>query len=212
MNKGEELAKLKKEMEADKSLPLREGATQLVFGDGNPDSEYYFLGEAPGYWEDQQGKPFVGQAGQLLNRTLESIGLARADVYISNVVRYRPPSNRDPSPAEIAAFQPYVDRELEIINPKIIVTLGRFSLGKFLPGEFISKVHGKPVVVTWKGQDVTIVPMYHPAAALRAREIMEQFQEDFQKLPEILKKINKFVPDGIKEEENKEKREQMNLL
>lgn len=204
MNKQEELAKLKKDMEDDKSLPLREGATQLVFGDGNPDAEVYCLGEGPGYHEDQQGKPFVGQAGQLLNRLLESIGLKREDVYISNVVRFRPPQNRDPLPEEIAAFQPYVDREIEIINPKIIVTLGRFSMGKFLPYAKISSVHGKPQVLEWKGKKIAVVPMYHPAAALRAGAIMEAIKEDFKIIPEVLEEVK--VKERIKtEEENRPK-------
>lgn len=210
MNKQEELAKLKKEMEDDKSLPLREGATQLVFGDGNPDAEVYCLGEGPGYHEDQQGKPFVGQAGQLLNQLLQSIGLKREDVYISNVVRFRPPQNRDPLPEEIAAFQPYVDREIEIITPKIIVTLGRFSMAKFLPYAKISSVHGKPAVLEWKGlpaqsgRKITVVPMYHPAAALRSFEIMQQIKEDFKIIPEVLKKLDKDI--------DKEKSEQMSLV
>ncbi|MEK7521358.1 MAG: uracil-DNA glycosylase, partial [Patescibacteria group bacterium] len=186
MSKAEELARLKQEMEEDKSLPLRTPETRLVFGEGNPDAEIYFIGEGPGYNENLQGRPFVGVAGQLLDRTLGSIGYKREDVYISNVVRFRPPQNRDPLPEEIAAFQPYVDREIEIINPKIIVTLGRFSMNKFLPGEMISRIHGKPRVVKFKGKDATIVPMYHPAAALRAGAVMEQFKEDFKRLPEIL--------------------------
>lgn len=190
MDKAEELAKLKKEMEEDKSLPLRTSETRLVFGEGNPDTDLYFLGEGPGYNENLQGRPFVGQAGKLLERTLDSIGLKREDVYISNVVRFRPPQNRDPLPEEIAAFQPYVDREIEIINPNIIVTLGRFSMNKFLPGELISRIHGKPRVVKFKGKDVTIVPMYHPAAALRAGAVMEQFREDFKKLPLVLENLS----------------------
>lgn len=206
MNKQEELAKLKKEMEDDKSLPLREGATQLVFGDGNPDAEIYCLGEGPGYHEDQQGKPFVGQAGQLLNQLLQSIGLKREDVYISNVVRFRPPQNRDPLPEEIAAFQPYVDREIEIINPKTIVTLGRFSMGKFLPYAKISSVHGKPAVLEWKGKKITVVPMYHPAAALRAGVIMEAIKEDFKIIPEVLSHLKQQI------EEEKNKTEQMSLV
>ncbi|OGY08710.1 MAG: hypothetical protein A2700_02285 [Candidatus Blackburnbacteria bacterium RIFCSPHIGHO2_01_FULL_44_64] len=205
MDKKEALTKLKEEIEKDKTLPLREEATRLVFGEGSPDSEIYCLGEAPGFHEDQQGRPFVGQAGQLLNKTLELIGLKREDVYISNVVRFRPPQNRDPLPEEIAAFQPYVDQEIEIINPKIIVTLGRFSMNKFLPGEFISKIHGKPRVVKWHGKDVTIVPMYHPAAALRAGAVMQQFKEDFQSLPQFLKDLDK-------EEEKETKPEQMELV
>lgn len=206
MSKLEDLAKLKKEMEDDKSLPLREGATQLVFGDGSPDAEVYCLGESPGYHEDQQGKPFVGQAGQLLNRLLESIGLKREDVYISNVVRFRPPQNRDPLPEEIAAFQPYVDREIEIINPKTIVTLGRFSMGKFLPYAKISSVHGKPAVLEWKGKKITVVPMYHPAAALRAGSIMEAIKGDFKVIPEVLANLKKVA------EEKKNRTEQMGLL
>lgn len=173
-------------MEQDENLPLREGVTRLVFGEGNPDSQIYFLGEAPGYWEDQKGRPFVGQAGQLLDQLIESINLKREDVYISNVVRFRPPQNRDPQPEEIAAFQPYVDEEIEIIQPKIIVTLGRFSLNKFLPNEKISRVHGRVRVVKWKEKDLVVIPMYHPAAALRNRDILIQLKEDFKKIKEAL--------------------------
>src|SRR6185312_5244874 len=141
MSKQQRLDSLKQRMEEDKSLPLRAGATQLVFGDGNPDSEIYFIGEAPGYHEDKQGKPFVGQAGKLLDETLAEIGIKRSDVYISNIVRFRPPANRDPEPDEIAAVQPYVDEEISIIDPKVIVTLGRFSMGKFIPNAKISLIH-----------------------------------------------------------------------
>lgn len=186
MDKKTELAKLKMQIEEDKTLPLREGATQLVFGEGSPESEIYFLGEAPGYWEDQKGRPFVGQAGKLLDELIASIGLKREEVYISNVVRFRPPENRDPTDEEIAAFAPYVDREIAIINPKIIVTLGRFSLGKFLPGEKISKVHGQARKINWQDKEVTVIPMYHPAAALRSAEILKQLKEDFKKIPQAV--------------------------
>ncbi len=195
MDKTSQLQKLKAEMEADQGLPLRHQATQLVFGEGNPDAQFYFLGEAPGYWEDQKGRPFVGQAGQLLDKTLEEIGLKRSDVYISNVVRFRPPGNRDPLPEELEAFAPYINREIEIIDPKIIVTLGRFSMGKFIPDQKISRIHGRVFQVEWKDKKVTVVPMYHPAAALRAGEVLKQFQEDFKKLPKILQ--------GPQEEEKK---------
>lgn len=205
MDKEKALRELKEEMEKDKGLPLRTNETRLVFGEGDPNAEIYLIGEAPGFHENQQGRPFVGQAGKLLERTLETIGLNRTNVYISNVVRFRPPQNRDPLPEEIAAFQPYVDREIEIINPKVIVTLGRFSMGKFLPGELISRIHGKPREVKFKGRDATIVPMYHPAAALRAGAVMEQFKEDFKKLPQILKNLED--NNGKKEEAN-----QMELL
>lgn len=193
MDKKEQLQKLKQKIQEDKSLPLRDTATQLVFGDGNPETDVYFLGEAPGFYEDQQGKPFVGQAGKLLNQVLETIGLKREEVYISNVVRFRPPENRDPLPEEIEAFRPYVDKEIEIINPKIIVTLGRFSMGKFFPYEKISQIHGKPKEIVWKGKKLTVIPMYHPAAALRRGEIMEEFKKDFKVIPQILEKIREEV-------------------
>lgn len=207
MDKRQELEKLKKEMNEDKSLPLRAAAIQLVFGEGNPDTKVYFIGEAPGFNEDRLGRPFVGQAGKLLDNLLQSINLRREDVYISNIVRFRPPENRDPSPEEIDAFRPYVDHEIGIIDPKVIVTLGRFSMGKFLPDVKISQVHGKPRKVNWKGKEVIVVPMYHPAAALRAGEIMRQLREDFKVITEVVKKVE--------EEEKKEDNdggEQMTLL
>lgn len=194
MDKKAQLVNLKKQMEEDKGLPLREGATQLVFGEGNPDAEIYYLGEAPGYWEDQKGRPFVGQAGKLLDELIISLGYQRKDVYISNVVRFRPPENRDPLPEEIAAFAPYVDMEIEIINPKIIITLGRFSMGKFLPGAKISQVHGKIQQIRWKEKPVIVVPMYHPAAALRNGEIMQQLKKDFQVIPKALEEAQKAPP------------------
>lgn len=230
VNKKQRLANLKKRMVEDSSLPLRDGATQLVFGDGNPDTEIYFLGEAPGFYEDQQGKPFVGQAGKLLDKLIESIGLKRSDVYISNVVRFRPPQNRDPLPEEIAAFQPYVDEEIEIINPKLFVTLGRFSMGKFLPEAKISQVHGQIKKAFWsfgKAQDkkekiVTVIPMYHPAAALRNGAVMQQFEEDFKKIPQALEDVKKAGSEGnvgggeLSQPEEKasepDKPEQLNLL
>lgn len=206
MDKIEELKKLKKEMEDDKSLPLRDTATQLVFGEGNPDTKIYFIGEAPGFNEDKQGRPFIGQAGKLLNNFLESIDLKREDVYISNIVRFRPPENRDPEPQEIAAFQPYVDREIEIISPEVIVTLGRFSMGKFLPDVKISQVHGKPRKILWCTREVVIIPMYHPAAALRAGEVMRQEREDFKIIPRVLKQLE----EERKKEDNDG--DQMSLL
>lgn len=203
VSKKEELEKLKKEVMTDKSLPLQGGATNLVMGHGNPDAEIYFLGEAPGYWEDQKGLPFVGQAGKLLDKLIESTSMRREDVFISNVVRFRPPENRDPLPSEIKAFEYSVDREIEIIKPKVIVTLGRFSMGKFLPDAVISRVHGKPRVVRWKGKDITVIPMYHPAAALRRGEILEQIKEDFKIIPKVLAELNK---------PKEEKVEQMELI
>lgn len=204
MTKEEKLQELRKKVDADKSLPLREGATQLVFGEGNPDTQIYFLGEAPGYWEDQKGRPFVGNAGKLLDETLVEIGIKREDVYISNVVRFRPPGNRDPFPEELEAFAPYVDEEIEIIDPKIIATLGRFSMGKFLPNVTISRVHGKVFKIDWKGKERTVIPMFHPAAALRREDILEQFKRDFTILKNIKEELGKIAES--------KKVEQLNLI
>jgi uracil-DNA glycosylase family 4 len=189
MNKKEELDKLKIEMEKDESLPLKKGATRLVFGVGNPETEILFIGEGPGYWEDQKGEPFVGNAGKLLDNLLLSIKLPRPEVFITNVVHHRPPENRDPLPEEISAYGKYLDEIIRIINPKVIVTLGRFSMGKFLPGVMISGVHGKKFDVTWNGKSIVVVPMYHPAAALRRGEVMLQIKNDFAKLPSFLAEI-----------------------
>ena len=176
-------------MEADTSLPLRGGATQLVFGDGDPDTEILFIGEGPGYWEDQKGVPFVGNAGLLLNQILLKIGVERRNIYITNVVHHRPPENRDPTAEEIMAYQTYLDEIIKIIDPKMIVTLGRFSMGKFIPNVFISSVHGREKTVDWEGKYITVVPMYHPAAALRSTEVKLKLTADFERLPEVLKKI-----------------------
>lgn len=186
MSKKEELMSLKKKMEEDKSLPLREGATNLVFGEGNHEAAIYFLGEAPGRFEDKLGRPFVGQAGKLLDKLLSRIGAKRSDVYISNIVRFRPPDNRQPTPSEIDAFLPYVDREIEIIQPKLIVTLGRFSMSKFLPEAKISETHGKLQNVRWHKKFRRILPLYHPAAALRNGRMRAALEEDFAKIPKAL--------------------------
>ncbi|KKU24983.1 MAG: Phage SPO1 DNA polymerase-related protein [Candidatus Woesebacteria bacterium GW2011_GWF1_46_13] len=205
MSKKEELGQLKNKMEK-ADLPLKKGATNLVFGEGNPDARIFFLGEGPGYWENMKGRPFVGNAGGLLNQLLQSIKLVREDVFITNVVCYRPPSNRDPLPEEISAFQPYIDAMLEVIRPKVVVTLGRFSMGKFLPGTKISIVHGKVFDVNWRGRQIKVVPMYHPAAALRNGNVMIQIKEDFLKLPELLKE------ELLKEVNSKIEAEQMELV
>lgn len=209
MTKQDALIDLKKRMQADVTLPLRSGATQLVFGEGNADAQVYFLGEAPGYFEDKQGRPFVGLAGKLLDQLIESLGKKRADVYISNVVRFRPPANRDPDADEIAAFEPYVNEEINIINPKLIVTLGRFSMGKFLPMAKISSVHGKPHQMMWEGKEILVVPMYHPAAALRAGAIMMAIKEDFLIINRLLandssvqvERVASFKDEDVKEQD-----------
>ncbi len=190
-----QLDQLRKRMEEDMSLPLRDQATQLVFGEGNPDAALYFLGEAPGETEDRLGKPFVGRAGKLLTNSLEEIGLQRGDVYISNMVRFRPPENRQPKPAEIAAFEPYVSEEIAIIEPKLLITLGRFAMKKFLPTEKITKAHGTMQTVTWHGQTMTVYPMFHPSAALRTPQVRKAFEEDFKKIPALLATLS--VPPSL---------------
>jgi uracil-DNA glycosylase len=186
MTKQEQLDQLKEQMKEDMNLPLRKNAGEMVFGEGDPDADIFFLGEGPGYHESVQGRPFVGNAGKLLDRSLQSIKLDRTSVWITNVVNFRPPENRDPLPEEIAAYTPYTDKMIEIIDPQVIVTLGRFSMAKFIPGVKISQVHGKVYKTLLQGKEVVVYPMFHPAAALRAGEMMRMFQTDFLKLPEIL--------------------------
>jgi uracil-DNA glycosylase family 4 len=199
-NKKSKLDKLKSKMLKDDTLPLQEGSTNLVFGDGDPNADMFFIGEGPGYWEDQKGIPFVGNAGKFLDQLLQSIEVPREDVFITNVICYRPPQNRDPLPEEIAAFQPYVDNMIKIIEPKIIVTLGRFSMAKFIPGVTITTIHGKEHEVNWNGNKIIVVPMYHPAAGLRNGEIRRRTVEDFKILPDIMKNLEN-------DRENKEEKE-----
>ena len=170
-------------------------ATQLVFGDGNVDADIVFIGEAPGKNEDLQGIPFVGAAGKFLNEMLQTIDLERKDIYITNIVKYRPPDNRDPLPAEKKAFLPYLQSQLEVIQPKVVVTLGRHSLNCFLPDLQISKVHGEPKRVRLSLKDeadvleVVILPLYHPAAALYNPGQRQTLFADFALIPTILNKI-----------------------
>lgn len=179
--KAGKLEELKREMEQDRALPLFERAN-LVFGEGNPGAAVMFIGEAPGFHEDRLSRPFVGQAGKLLDKLLSDIGWPRESVYITNIVKHRPPENRDPLPEEIEAYKPYLKRQIEILDPKIIATLGRFSMNYFLPLAKISRDHGKVVPFA----PYLIVPQYHPAAALRATSVLRELEEDFKKLPELI--------------------------
>ncbi len=207
MDKEKELQKLKVEMEKDGSLPLKNKETNLVFGVGNPNTKILLIGEGPGYFENLQKEPFVGNSGKLLDKLLESIKLKRQSVFITNVVHHRPPENRDPSPEEIEAYGKYLDKIIEIINPKLILTLGRFSMAKFLPGVKISAVHGKVHRVKWHNLDLVVVPMYHPAAALRNPGVMSQEKEDFLKLLDLFAKLKKET-----QVDKKSKVEQKNLI
>jgi len=167
-------------------LNLAKTAKQLVFGDGNPDADIVFIGEAPGKKEDEQGIPFVGAAGKFLNEMLALIGLERDDIYITNIVKYRPPNNRDPMPDEKAEFLPYLQKQLEAISPKLVITLGRHSMGSLLPaGLKISQVHGEPK--RYKG--LVYLPLFHPAAALYNGGMRQTLIDDFMKIPVIIKKL-----------------------
>ncbi|PIU02181.1 uracil-DNA glycosylase, partial [Candidatus Shapirobacteria bacterium CG09_land_8_20_14_0_10_49_15] len=159
---------------------------KAVPGEGSPQARVVFVGEAPGYHEDQQGIPFCGAAGRLLEELLNSIKLKRSGVWIGNMVKHRPPGNRDPQPDELIACQLFLDRQIRVIDPEIIVTLGRFSMNKFLPGEYVSQVHGQARFVAFAGKRRIVIPMYHPAAALRNGKIMEEIKNDFQKISQFL--------------------------
>ena len=161
--------------------------TKAVPGEGNPNARVMLIGEGPGWHEDQQGRPFVGAAGKFLNELLGLAGLNREDVFITNVVKCRPPGNRDPLPDEIAACAPYLERQIAAIDPDVIVTLGRFSMSRWFPGEKISKIHGQPR----KDGRRLIVPMYHPAAALHQGALKAVIEEDFTKLPKFLADVER---------------------
>lgn len=212
MSKVDELKKIADEIVKDEvCADLRDQATQLVFGDGDINSDIVFIGEAPGKKEDETGLPFVGAAGKFLNEMLASIGLARNKVYITNIVKYRPPKNRDPLADEKQAFWPYLMRQLDVIAPKLVVTLGRHSMEYFLPNQKISAIHGEPQkikvrfnrIVKLQGRDdsasdivagqvitsLTILPLFHPAAALYNGGLRQTLLADFAKIPTILKNI-----------------------
>lgn len=194
------LADLAQEVSVCERCPLAQGRTKAVPGDGPENAAIMFVGEGPGFHEDRQGKPFVGAAGQFLNELLQSIGLQRTDVYITNVVKCRPPGNRDPQPDEIEACRAFLDRQIALIKPKVIVTLGRFSMARAFPNEKISAIHGKPRKVG----DIVYVPMFHPAAALHQPSLRRTVEEDFAKLPKILADLEKVEEAAPPEDEPKQ--------
>jgi uracil-DNA glycosylase family 4 len=167
---------------------LASGRTNAVPGEGSPDTEVVLIGEAPGFNEDRLGRPFIGRAGDLLVKLLGSIEWRRDDVFITNVVKCRPPDNRDPEPDEVAACAPYLKRQLEVLDPALIVTLGRHSMGRFMPGARISQAHGTtaPVDPASGARDATVFAMYHPAAALRGAEVERQSFDDVAHAPQVL--------------------------
>jgi DNA polymerase len=166
---------------------LAQGRTQVVFGVGDPEADLMFVGEAPGFHEDKQGIPFVGQAGKLLDKLLAEIGLERPQVYIANVLKCRPPGNRDPQPEEIESCEPHLFRQIELIQPRVVATLGNFAT-KLLSGKptGITRVHGQEQEVVVGGNRVLLYPLYHPAAALYTPAMLNVLREDFRRLPELL--------------------------
>ena len=188
MEKYQQLDALKSEIIRDNPCPALEAqATQLIMGDGNPDADFLFIGEAPGKKEDETGLPFQGAAGKRLNELLDASDLERKDVYITNLVKYRPPNNRDPKNEEKQAFWPYLERELEIVNPKVILTLGRHSMSHFLPDATIGDVHGQLHDVTVGGKNYTVAPLYHPAATLFNRRLLPEYMAD---LPKVIDQLS----------------------
>lgn len=176
------LERVSGEIRACRACVLHEGTRQAVPGEGNPDAEILLIGEAPGQNEDLQGRPFVGASGHFLTEMLRQNGLRREDVFIANVVKHRPPNNRDPLPDEIEACASFLSHQIDAIDPLVIITLGRFSLAKFFPGEKISQIHGQPRKIGGR----TVIPLYHPAAALHQGALRKVLEADFAKVPGIV--------------------------
>jgi len=191
------LAQLCEEIIACRDCELAKYRTKAVPGEGAEDADLLFIGEAPGWHEDQQGRPFVGPAGQFLDQLLASIGLRREEVYIANVIKCRPPQNRDPLPVEIQSCSKWLDRQIEIIQPQMIVTLGRYSLARYFPNQSISKIHGKPR----KSGGVIYYPMYHPAAALHQGSLRRTIEADMLKIPQILAQGEDLPQDEVESQQ-----------
>ncbi len=190
MNKLQELEKLNLRWQKDCQCELKKTATQAVPGAGSPDAEIVFIGEAPGKKEDELGVPFVGSAGKFLDEMLRAIKLERKDIYITNIVKYRPPNNRDPLPEEKTQCREWLLEELKVIKPKLIVFLGRHAMSNFFPAEKIGEVHGKLLIKVFKGMPTKyFYALYHPAAALYDGSMREVLLADFKKIPKILEKI-----------------------
>ena len=179
------LEQIAAEVRACQRCPLGRGRKNAVPGEGPADARIMFIGEGPGFHEDQQGRPFVGASGKYLEKLLAEIGLTRRDVFIANVIKCRPPGNRDPKPAELEACRGYLDRQIALIKPSIIVTLGRFSMARYFPGQSISRIHGRAKRVG----NVFYLPMFHPAAALRNPAWRQAMSDDIQRIPKLLDQI-----------------------
>jgi len=191
------LAQLYEEIIACRDCELAKYRTKVVPGEGAEDADLLFVGEAPGWHEDQQGRPFVGPAGQFLDQLLTSIGLRREEVYIANVIKCRPPQNREPLPVEIQSCRKWLDRQIEIIRPQMIITLGRYSLARYFPNESIGKMHGKPR----KLGGVIYYPMYHPAAALHQGSLRRTIETDMLRIPQLLAQGKEQIPDAVESQQ-----------
>lgn len=200
-----ELTELCEEIKTCQKCILSQGRTNAVPGEGPENADIMFIGEGPGFHEDRQGRPFVGAAGKFLEELLAKIDLSRDDVYITNVVKCRPPGNRDPQPEEIEACRPYLERQIELIHPRLIVTLGRFSMQRYFPGASISRIHGQAKRIG----NVLYYPMFHPAAALHQPRWRPLVEEDFLKIPDLLAKV-----EDIEEEDESDvpQAEQLSLF
>lgn len=197
MNPANELKQIAEEVSTCTKCKLHYSRKNAVPGDGPSNADILFIGEGPGFHENEQGLPFVGAAGKLLDELLGKIGMKRSDVFITNIVKCRPPGNRDPEPDEIESCDPYLERQIQVINPKVIVTLGRYSMARFLPNVKISVIHGQAMKIRGR----LIVPMYHPAAGLHQRSLMSAIEEDFARLPELIDQAAQ-IPEYHEDESN----------
>lgn len=202
------LAQIASEVSVCERCMLHHSRKLAVPGEGPVDADIMFIGEGPGFHENQQGRPFVGAAGKYLEELLATIGFKREDVFITNVVKCRPPNNRDPLPDELAACSDYLERQIQVINPKVIVTLGRYSMARFLPNAKISDVHGQSFRI--KGR--VVVPMFHPAAALHQPSLKPSIERDFNHLPELMAKSSKAPEVEEPKPENKTDPTQLSLF
>ena len=199
-----QLSDLDQEIRVCQRCILAKSRTNAVPGEGPEDAAILFIGEGPGFHEDRLGRPFVGAAGQYLEELLGRIGLQRSSVYIANVIKCRPPANRDPEPVEIEACRPYLDRQIELIRPRLVITLGRFSMARYFPGATISRIHGQPKRIG----SVIYYPMFHPAAALHQPTLRPTVDEDFFRIPELLTRLQ----DVREEKPEPPQAEQLNLF
>ena len=199
MQPVEELEKVAQEVSVCTQCDLHYSRVNAVPGEGPANAQIMFIGEGPGFHENQQGRPFVGAAGRFLEELLNDIGLKRTDVFITNIVKCRPPGNRDPEPEEIEACNQYLERQIHTINPKVIVTLGRYSMNRFLPNAKISDIHGQAMNV--KGR--LVVAMFHPAAALHQRSLRPVIEKDFSQLPELITKADQ-MPEYVEQKSEDE--------